>query len=73
MDGDEGYEDGEGEHHDDDEVFEEEDEELEDEMDEHTQEPISARPRRMSEISIKKTKKPIPRGNAFFLLSHTNR
>lgn len=33
----------------------------------------TARPRRLSEITIKKTKKPIPRGSAFFIFSHTNR
>lgn len=33
----------------------------------------SARPRRMSDISVKKNKKPIPRARAFFVFSHTNR
>lgn len=33
----------------------------------------SARPRRMSDISIKQKKKPIPPGSAFFILSQTNR
>ncbi|XP_049844102.1 muscle calcium channel subunit alpha-1-like isoform X6 [Schistocerca gregaria] len=34
---------------------------------------VSARPRRMSEISIKTTIRPLPTGSAFFILSHTNR
>lgn len=34
---------------------------------------ISARPRRMSEISIKTTIRPLPVGSAFFIFSHTNR
>uniref|UniRef100_A0A336MGI3 Voltage-dependent L-type calcium channel subunit alpha n=1 Tax=Culicoides sonorensis TaxID=179676 RepID=A0A336MGI3_CULSO len=67
---DEGYEDGEGENHDDEEDMGEEvlsDEEMEDEELEDGQEnePVSARPRRMSEISIKKTKKPIPKGTIY--------
>ncbi|XP_037942486.1 voltage-dependent calcium channel type D subunit alpha-1-like [Teleopsis dalmanni] len=33
----------------------------------------SARPRRVSEISIKKMKKPIPHGSSLFIFSHTNR
>ncbi|XP_053969144.1 voltage-dependent calcium channel type D subunit alpha-1-like [Anastrepha ludens] len=33
----------------------------------------TARPRRLSEISIKKTKKPMPRGSSFFIFSNTNR
>ncbi|XP_070132943.1 voltage-dependent calcium channel type D subunit alpha-1 isoform X5 [Drosophila bipectinata] len=33
----------------------------------------TARPRRLSEVSMKKTKKPIPRGSAFFIFSYTNR
>lgn len=41
---------------------------------EETHETVTtARPRRLSEITIKKTKKPIPRGSAFFIFSHTNR
>lgn len=73
---DEGYEDGEGEHQDDEDMGEEvlsEEEEEEEELDVEDNEPVSARPRRMSEISIKKTKKPIPKGTSFFLFSHTNR
>uniref|UniRef100_A0A336M534 Voltage-dependent L-type calcium channel subunit alpha n=1 Tax=Culicoides sonorensis TaxID=179676 RepID=A0A336M534_CULSO len=75
---DEGYEDGEGENHDDEEDMGEEvlsDEEMEDEELEDGQEnePVSARPRRMSEISIKKTKKPIPKGTSFFIFSRTSR
>ncbi|XP_043950491.1 voltage-dependent calcium channel type D subunit alpha-1 isoform X1 [Drosophila biarmipes] len=34
---------------------------------------VTARPRRLSEVSMKKTKKPIPRGSAFFIFSYTNR
>ncbi|XP_070508575.1 muscle calcium channel subunit alpha-1 isoform X3 [Chironomus tepperi] len=41
--------------------------------DDDKMEPITARPRRMSEISVKKSKKPIPKGSAFFIFSHTNR
>ncbi|XP_037925281.1 muscle calcium channel subunit alpha-1 isoform X7 [Hermetia illucens] len=36
-------------------------------------EQITARPRRLSEVSIKKFKKPIPRGSAFFIFPYTNR
>lgn len=50
----------------------EEDEEEEDD-DEEEIEPVTARPRRISEISVKKSKKPIPKGSAFFIFSHTNR
>lgn len=35
--------------------------------------PVTARPRRLSEISIKKNKKPIPRGSSLFIFSYTNR
>jgi hypothetical protein len=48
------------------------DDEDEDESEDDV-EPVSARPRRMSEISTKKGKKPIPKGSAFFLFSSTNR
>ncbi|XP_017056513.2 voltage-dependent calcium channel type D subunit alpha-1 isoform X1 [Drosophila ficusphila] len=34
---------------------------------------VTARPRRLSEVSMKKTKKSIPRGSAFFIFSYTNR
>lgn len=52
-----------------------EEEELEEEEDEEEVdiEPVGARPRRMSELSIKKTKKPIPKGSAFFIFAHNNR
>ncbi|XP_063220472.1 muscle calcium channel subunit alpha-1 isoform X4 [Bacillus rossius redtenbacheri] len=33
----------------------------------------SARPRRLSEVSIKKTIQPLPEGSAFFIFSNTNR
>lgn len=49
------------------------DEDDEEEEDEEKIEPITARPRRMSEVSVKKGKKPIPKGSAFFIFSHTNR
>lgn len=71
---DEGYEDGEGEHPDDEDMGEEvlsDEEEEYGEVDEN--EPVSARPRRMSEISIKNTTKPIPKGTSFFLFSQTSR
>lgn len=46
----------------------------EEEEDDETEEPASARPRRMSESSVKKnTTKPIPKGSAFFIFSHTNK
>lgn len=52
-------------------------EEVEDEDDDleegDVKEKITARPRRMSELSVKKGKKPIPKGSAFFIFSHTNR
>ncbi|XP_063698598.1 muscle calcium channel subunit alpha-1 [Culicoides brevitarsis] len=71
---DEGYEDGEGEHPDDEdmgeEVLSDEEDDYNEDANEH--EPVSARPRRMSEISIKNTKKPIPKGTSFFLFSQTN-
>ncbi|GLH14148.1 Voltage-dependent calcium channel type A subunit alpha-1 [Gryllus bimaculatus] len=35
--------------------------------------PATARPRRMSELSIKTTIRPLPQGSAFFIFSHTNR
>jgi len=35
--------------------------------------PKTARPRRLSELSIKTTVHPLPVGSAFFLFSHTNR
>ena len=41
--------------------------------DDDKMDPITARPRRMSEISVKKSKKAIPKGSAFFIFSHTNR
>lgn len=47
---------------------EEEDEEMEEKI-----EPVSARPRRLSEVSVKKSKKAIPKGSAFFIFSHTNK
>jgi voltage-dependent calcium channel L type alpha-1D len=50
----------------------EEDEDEEDYEDEKA-EPVSARPRRMSEVSVKKGKKPIPKGSAFFIFSNTNK
>lgn len=59
-----------------------EDDELEDEMDdeemeeeeEEENEKITARPRRLSEMSAKKnSKKPIPKGSAFFIFSNTNK
>lgn len=41
---------------------------------EYNHEPVTtARPRRLSEVSIKTTAKPLPREKAFFLISHTNR
>ncbi|XP_055714619.1 muscle calcium channel subunit alpha-1-like [Phlebotomus papatasi] len=56
---------------------EEEEEEFEEEEEEEElssrQEAVTARPRRLSDVSIKKVKKPIPRGSAFFLIPHTNR
>lgn len=40
----------------------------------YNHEPVTtARPRRLSEVSIKTTAKPLPREKAFFLISHTNR
>ncbi|XP_049315483.1 muscle calcium channel subunit alpha-1 isoform X11 [Bactrocera dorsalis] len=48
------------------------DEELEESRSEVTPR-ATARPRRLSEISIKKTKKPMPRGSSFFIFSNTNR
>ena len=45
----------------------------EEDDDDDKMDPITARPRRMSEISVKKSKKPIPKGSAFFIFSHTNR
>lgn len=47
----------------------------EEEMDdgEEKDEPASARPRRMSEISSKNSTKPIPKGSAFFIFSHQNK
>lgn len=33
----------------------------------------TARPRRLSEVSIKTAAKPLPKEKAFFLISHTNR
>nr|CAD7401311.1 unnamed protein product [Timema poppensis] len=36
-------------------------------------EPKSARPRRLSEISIKNTIQPVPEGSSFFIFSNTNR
>lgn len=47
--------------------------EEDDEEDDEKMEPVSARPRRLSEVSIKKGKKPIPKGSAFFIFSHTNK
>lgn len=71
---DEGYEDGEGEHHDDEDMGEEVLSDEEEEFGENDEnEPVSARPRRMSEISIKNTKKPIPKGTSFFVFSQTSR
>lgn len=46
---------------------------LTDHRDENVHEKVKARPRRLSAVSIKKTKKPIPRGSAFFIFSSTNR
>ncbi|XP_036335354.1 muscle calcium channel subunit alpha-1 isoform X1 [Rhagoletis pomonella] len=62
----------------DDETFsEEEDNEICDEEQDESRSEVTpratARPRRLSEISIKKTKKPMPRGSSFFILSNTNR
>ncbi|XP_023163091.2 voltage-dependent calcium channel type D subunit alpha-1 isoform X7 [Drosophila hydei] len=34
---------------------------------------VTARPRRLSEVSMKTTKKPMPRDSAFFIFSYTNR
>ncbi|KAL9888468.1 muscle calcium channel subunit alpha-1 isoform X1 [Glossina fuscipes] len=34
---------------------------------------VTARPRRLSEMSFKKVTKPIPKGSSFFIFSHTNR
>ncbi|KNC23831.1 Voltage-dependent calcium channel type D subunit alpha-1 [Lucilia cuprina] len=34
---------------------------------------VTARPRRLSEVSIQKTKKSMPRESSFFIFSHTNR
>ncbi|XP_055690016.1 muscle calcium channel subunit alpha-1 isoform X4 [Lutzomyia longipalpis] len=51
---------------------EEEEFEEEEEEEEVTHE-VTARPRRLSDVSIKKVKKAIPRGKAFFLIPHTNR
>lgn len=44
-----------------------------DEEDDEKMEPVSARPRRMSEVSVKKGNKPIPKASAFFIFSHTNK
>lgn len=49
------------------------DEEEEADEDEDEKEPVGARPRRMSEISTKNSTKPIPKGSAFFIFSHTNK
>lgn len=49
------------------------DEDEEEDEAEEKMEPVSARPRRMSEVSVKKNKKPIPKGSAFFIFSHTNK
>lgn len=49
------------------------DEDEEDDDEDEKMEPVSARPRRMSEVSTKKGKKPIPKGSAFFIFSHTNK
>jgi len=49
------------------------DEEEEDDEDGEENEPASARPRRMSEMSMKKNNKPIPKGNAFFVFENTNK
>lgn len=54
-------------------VVEQHGEEEEEDAEEADIEPVSARPRRMSELSIKKTKKPIPKGSAFFIFSYNNR
>ncbi|KAG5668929.1 hypothetical protein PVAND_016838 [Polypedilum vanderplanki] len=54
------------------EQTEDEDEEEEDDGEDKI-EPVTARPRRISEVSVKKSKKPIPKGSAFFIFSHTNR
>ncbi|XP_015033625.2 voltage-dependent calcium channel type D subunit alpha-1 isoform X1 [Drosophila willistoni] len=51
------------------EMCEEEQEDSHSEVSAH----VTARPRRLSEVSMKKTKKPIPRGSAFFIFSYTNR
>ncbi|XP_062707905.1 muscle calcium channel subunit alpha-1 isoform X1 [Aedes albopictus] len=52
---------------DDDEGYEDQD------QGENYEEHVTARPRRLSEISVKKTKKPIPRSDALFLFPPTNR
>lgn len=44
----------------------------EDEEDEPTEEPVGARPRRMSQLHSSKQTKPIPKASSLFLLSHTN-
>jgi len=51
------------------------DEELEDEEEEAEEEaPVTARPRRLSEIHKTPTKiKPLPKASSFFIFSHTNR
>lgn len=49
------------------------DEEDEDDETEEKMEPVSARPRRLSEVSVKKNNKPIPKSSAFFIFSHTNK
>lgn len=47
---------------------------LEEDYENEVEEPVGARPRRMSEISAKKnTTKPIPKGSAFFIFSNTNK
>lgn len=49
-------------------------EEDEEEEEEEVEEPVNARPRRTSEISTKKNRnKPIPKGTAFFIFSHSNK
>ncbi|XP_059469831.1 muscle calcium channel subunit alpha-1 isoform X4 [Neocloeon triangulifer] len=51
----------------------EDEEEMEEERGGDGPRKSSARPRRLSELSIKTTVHPLPEGSAFFIFSHTNR
>uniref|UniRef100_A0A1Y1M5C5 Voltage-dependent L-type calcium channel subunit alpha n=2 Tax=Photinus pyralis TaxID=7054 RepID=A0A1Y1M5C5_PHOPY len=63
------------EEEDDEEGYAEEEEEQADSQDEQVDEPSkqTARPRRLSEVNIKNVPRPIPKGRAYFIFSHTNR